>query len=72
MVGLGRIWPDSGIFGLGKSLPEATPTKSDCRIPPDLVGLGQIRPDFVKLGWIWLYRICLDLVGFGRIGFGSI
>ena len=46
----------------GGPLPEATSTESDCRILPDLVGLGRIRWDLDGFG-----RIRLDSVEFGRI-----
>ena len=43
-------------------LPEATPTESDRRIVPDLVGFDRLWSDLVGFGRIWSY-----LVGFGRI-----
>ena len=46
----------------GSLITEATPTKSDRRIPSDLVRFRQIWSDWVRFG-----RIRSDSVGFGRI-----
>ena len=54
------------------SLPEGTPTESDCRILPDLVGNGRIWSDSVGIGRNWSDSVVIgrnwsELVGFGRI-----
>ena len=59
MVRFGRIRSDSVAFGR-------------ILIYGKMVVLGRIRPDFVKLGWIWLDQISLDLVGLDLVGFGWI
>ena len=49
----------------GGPLPEATPTESDRRILPDLVGFGQNWSDLVGIGRYWS-DLVLIFVKFGR------
>ena len=66
-----RFWPAFIGLCLYMLLREATPTKSDLRIPSDSTGFSQTLSDSVEFGQIWSdsvgFWFLLNLAGFGWI-----